>query len=396
MKRKDRKGRVLLKGESVRKDGRYVYRWKDYNGKEKAVYSTDLNELREKEAEINKKIMIGISNETKTLNDLILSWLVLKQNISMSSRQLYETLFSSAISSSKLGKMQISQINTSDVMMFISYLQNDKHLKQTTISTIYTIINQSLQLAYNDGLILKNPAASIKISKKTTNIKDALTDEQSAELLRRIKNDKNIAMYYPLVGILLITGLRISEAAGLTWEDIDTDNGIIRINKQLILLKHDNDNKKRLTVSQPKTTSGNRKLYMTDFVREMFIMQRESQECKSSPCIDGYTDFVFLTSRGTNLSARSIQQILKRVSEDNDNCRVKLPHISPHTLRHTACTNMIKSGMNVKAVQSVMGHSSAEITLDIYTHLSQEQLMKETQKFNDFNAQKSGISVDTI
>ena len=388
MKRKDRKGRVLLKGESVRKDGRYVYRFKDYNGKEKAVYSTDLNELREKEAQINKKIMIGISNETKTLNDLVLSWLVLKQNISMSSRQLYETLFSSAIAPSKLGKMQISQINTSDVMLFISYLQNDKHLKQTTISTIYTIINQSLQLAYNDGLILKNPAASIKVSKKTTNIKDALTDEQSAELLRRIKNDKNIAMYYPLVGILLTTGLRISEAAGLTWNDVDTDNGIISINKQLILLKHDNNDKKRLTVSSPKTASGNRKLYMTDFVREMFIMQKESQRCKSSPYIDGYTDFVFLTSRGTNLSSRSIQQILKRVSEDNDNSMVKLPHVSPHTLRHTACTNMIKSGMNVKAVQSVMGHSSAEITLDIYTHLSQEQLMKETQKFNDFTAHK--------
>lgn len=388
MKRKDRKGRVLLKGESVRKDGRYVYRFKDYNGKEKAVYSTDLNELREKEAQINKKIMIGISNETKTLNDLVLSWLVLKQNISMSSRQLYETLFSSAIAPSKLGKMQISQINTSDVMLFISYLQNDKHLKQTTISTIYTIINQSLQLAYNDGLILKNPAASIKVSNKKAVAKEALTDEQCFELLKRIKNDKHAAMYYPLVGILLTTGLRISEAAGLTWNDVDTDNGIISINKQLILIKHDNDDKKRLTVSSPKTASGNRKLYMTDFVREMFIMQKESQRCKSSPYIDGYTDFVFLTSRGTNLSSRSIQQILKRVSEDNDNSVVKLPHVSPHTLRHTACTNMIKSGMNIKAVQSIMGHSSAEITLDIYTHLSQEQLMKETQKFNDFTAHK--------
>lgn len=121
---------------------------------------------------------------------------------------------------------------------------------------------------------------------------------------------------------------------------------------------------------------------MTDYVKELFLMQKEiSDNTKSTVTIDNYSNFVFTSNRGTNLSVRSLQQALSYISDKkNDGRDVVLPHVTPYVLRHTACTKMINAGMNIKAVQTLMGHSNIDITLQIYTHVNDKQLHDEIKK----------------
>ena len=277
MSRKDSKGKVLQKGESQRKDGRYVYRWKDLSGKQKQIYATTLNELRQLEKEVIHQLAMGYSlDSSATLNSVIERWLNVKQDIALSSKRLYELNYSSVIKNSRIGQSKIIKLKKSDILYFLKTLSEERKFKSSTIGTIFAVINQSMQLAYEDGLILRNPCSGIKIAgKNAKSDKIALTSEEENELLYRIQNSSKSKRIYPLVGILLNTGLRISEAVGLTWEDVDIENGFLEINKQVILLQKDKNKKRELTVTPPKSEAGVRRVYMTDFVKELFIMQKE-------------------------------------------------------------------------------------------------------------------------
>lgn len=117
-------------------------------------------------------------------------------------------------------------------------------------------------------------------------------------------------------------------------------------------------------------------------IEELFRQQQQiSYKTNSNIKIDYCSNFVFTTNRGTNLSARALQYTLKYLSDDmNASRKVILPHVTPHVLRHTACTKMINSGMNIKAVQTIMGHADIGVTLETYTHINNEQLRNEIKK----------------
>ena len=61
-----------------------------------------------------------------------------------------------------------------------------------------------------------------------------------------------------------------------------------------------------------------------------------------------------------------------------------LPHITPHVFRHTFCTNMATAGMNVKGLQYLMGHSDAEVTMNVYTHASYDFAKAEILRISGF------------
>ena len=95
--------------------------------------------------------------------------------------------------------------------------------------------------------------------------------------------------------------------------------------------------------------------------------------------VDGYKDFVFATDFGLE-SADNFSKALKNIVNAYNRLypnEPQLPHVSPHILRHTFCTNMINYGMNIKTVQYLMGHSSVQMTLEVYTHANQENVISD-------------------
>lgn len=369
--RKDNKGRILQKGETQLKDGNYIYRWKDYYGNNNKIHATTLNELRQKK-ELTEIYQLEKKEYTSsTLNDLIERWLFLKQNLKTSSLNAYTHKFETSIKPTDLGRKRIVDIKQSDIIYFLKR-QEKQGLKASTINISYTIIKQSLEFAYNEGMILRNPCLNVKKPKAQSTERKVLTDIECDELLDRISSSSKQSYLYNLVGILMYTGMRISEAAGLTWNNVDIENNKIDITSQFV---RTNPNSAKCTITTPKTESSKRTIFMTDFVKELFIKQKEY--CENN---NNISEFVFVGFTGNPMNIRSVERALTTISNANNGRDVTLPKVTPHMLRHVACTKMINSGMKLKTVQTIMGHSNSSTTLDVYTHVNDDYLRNDFKK----------------
>ena len=135
-------------------------------------------------------------------------------------------------------------------------------------------------------------------------------------------------------------------------------------------------------------------------VREAFIKEREYQEEAELSCnavVDGYTDFIFINRFGNTQNQSTLNKALRRIVRDcnyqvldtGKKDPVLLPKISNHTLRHTFTTRMCEAGVNIKAMQDILGHADAETTLQIYADATKELKKSELINFEDyFNALK--------
>lgn len=133
-------------------------------------------------------------------------------------------------------------------------------------------------------------------------------------------------------------------------------------------------------IHKPKTTAGIRTIPMTKNVADCFrhVIMTRNQLAQNLE-VDGYKDFVFATDFGLE-SADNFSKALKNIVNAYNRLHPnepQLPHVSPHILRHTFCTNMINYGMNIKTVQYLMGHSSVQMTLEVYTHANQENVISD-------------------
>ena len=147
-KRKDSKGRILRTGEYQRANGLYQYRYKDTNGKLKAVCSIDLTELREKEKQIQKDIADGIiSDNNLTLNDMFEKHMSGKRELKASTRENYLYMYNKYVFDT-LGKRKIADIKYSDVRAFFNNLIDEKGFKPNSVEILYTIIHPVFTLAF--------------------------------------------------------------------------------------------------------------------------------------------------------------------------------------------------------------------------------------------------------
>lgn len=384
-RRKDSKGRVLQKGESQRKDGRYVYQYNDVYGKRKCIYSNDLSDLRKQEKQINKDLEDGIDTVGAdiTLNQQFERYMSLKSSISNSTRQNYLGLWNARVKDSFIGNKKLCEIKKSDILRFYNYLLNDG-LKYTTIKSFNDLIAPSLELAIDDDIIRKNPCKGcLREFSKDSNKRIALTKIEQEELLDFIKQDKTYSIYYPLVIFMIGTAVRCGEAIGLTWSDVNFKNKEISINHQLIYKK--SGNTYRFYADSPKTDSGIRIIPMTTDVYRALIEQRQNQLSRgwrTNVEIDGYKDFVFSTKHKNPIMPNGINNILLNIVNRHNSYKnaILLPHISAHNLRHTGCTRMSEAGVDPKVLQYIMGHSNISVTMDIYNHTSSERNRKEIDK----------------
>ncbi len=179
--------------------------------------------------------------------------------------------------------------------------------------------------------------------------------------------------------VLLRSGLRVGELCGLTWNDVDEKAGLLHVRRNLVFFKDQDAGKCRFIINDGKTVAALRDIPLTDELKEMFDIQRESgAECRQT--IDGVTDFVFVNRFGDVQHQGTLNKALKRiVKHANDTAGegvILLPQFSCHTLRHTFCTNLIKGGVELTAASALMGHRDIQTTANIYNDVQQEQKEK--------------------
>lgn len=405
-KRRDSKGRILKDNEYQRKDGKYEYKY-FWGNERKSVYSwtlvpTDKTPegkrkdtcLRDKIKAIERDLQDGIdhSKADMTLNQLFDLYIDSKVNIREHTKSNYMLLWRTAVQDSKLGNMKISQIKQIHVRRFYAD-QAKKGAATSTIKTYHNIICPTFEMAVNSDIIRKNPAReAIKGINGTQKKKEALTVEEQKRFLNFVKESDVYNIYYPMLSLELLTGLRVGELVGLTWKDIDSINNVIHIQHQLQYLKL--DGKFKFYVSPLKTEAGKRDIPITPEIRKCLtdiknVMMFTGR--RSEVKVDGYTGFLFVTKNGTVYAVSAINFILNNIVEKYNKIEEKkaskekrspeyLPHISSHILRHTACTRMAEQGIDVKVLQYIMGHSDIGVTMNVYNHVDKTRVENEMQK----------------
>lgn len=403
--RRDLKNRILNKGEYQRADGRYMYKYIDADGCSRFVYSWTLTKtdrtpsgkpagpcLRDLEIQISKEVSDGINTfkaNHATVDSYFDMLMTQKKGIKQTTRALYNNTYNLYVAN-KIGKAKMSGLKYSDILRFYNSVLDNHGVSISALESVDCILKQVLKMAVRDGLLRNNPAdgalAEITRERGLRSVKrKALTKSEQKSFMEFVENDRVYSKWKSLFTVMLGTGCRIGEICALTWDDCDFTSNVIHIRRTMCYNKNGNDEKMSLFIQTPKSDAGIRSIPMFSDVREA-LHQEKLRQMKNGFCeqsIDGITGFVFINSKNGPLLPQCVNSTIKHlVNRYNKTEAAKaavekrtpefLPNMSPHILRHTFCTRMCESGMDVKVVQEVMGHTKVSMTLDVYTSVTED------------------------
>ncbi len=398
-KRRDSKHRVLRRGESIRADGKYQFKFQ-VDGKPKFIYSWRLEptdklpsgkkpclSLRELEKQIGYDLDSRLDplGRNMTVGELVARYVSTKTGVRASTRQGYRFV-RRILEKTDFAGRKITEVRTSDAKIFLIKLQESGR-RYSTVRTVRGVLRPAFQMAVDDDTLRKNPfdfqLATVVVNDSVT--REAITRDQMRKFLKFVHDDNCYCKYYEVVYILFHTGMRISEFCGLTISDIDLKNCVVNIDHQL-----QRDSDMRLYIQPTKTSAGTRRIPITEDVAGCFrAILEDREQPRQEPVIDGYSGFLFLDGEGLPEVAMHWQHRFRHmVARYNEIFRLQLPDITPHVCRHTYCSNMAKAGMNPKTLQYLMGHSDIGVTMNTYTHLGLEDAADELRKMEEQRARE--------
>jgi integrase len=239
------------------------------------------------------------------------------------------------------GNVQLRLISRESIQSLLAS-KLKQGLSWRTVKHIRTTLGTILGAAEFWGYIEDNPVRKTKLPRRgLVPEKAVLSPEQLRLLLEALPEPSS-----GLVWLLALTGLRIGELLALRWRDVDLRAGLLRVSRTLYEGHFD----------EPKTRSSNRTVPLSAKAVEILSMVKPS-----APDLDA---LVFCTKKGTPLSRRNLinRQLVPTCDE------LKIPRIGWHSLRHANATLLDAVGTPLGTVQSLLGHSSPEITRGIYLH----------------------------
>lgn len=250
-------------------------------------------------------------------------------------------------------------------------LRNMADLSRSTQDKALTYANMVFKKAMENDIIPKSPCMNKKPIAKSSEKVHALTDEQCERLLIATKGTR----VYPFIVVCLFCGLRKGEALGLMWRDIDFDKRVLKVERSIV---HTIENRNGMINRDMKTKSARRKIPMSPEVVEVL---RAEKKKSSSIYVFSMKDGSFLS----DASFRSMWAIVKYRTiggpSTGDYVKPVLDFdVHPHQLRHTCCTRWLANGMTPKEAQYLMGHTTADVTMNIYAEYQESQHFDETAK----------------
>ena len=352
----------IRKRKDGRWEGRYVVGHDPITGK-----MISRNVLGKAQAEVKEKLRTAIENSkrldyTQTGKYTVGQWMdewfeaYAKVKVRPSSHQTYKGYIENHIKPN-IGDIPIEKLTSLQLQKFyrllltegrIPRIESEKQprgLSAKTVRNINQVISSAMDMAVRHKLILSNPTEGCELPKVEHREMKTLPAERLGAFLREAKESGVYELYY----LDLATGLRRGELLGLKWEDIDLQNGIIHVRRQVARVDGE---VKELPL---KTKNSYRNISIS---WDAVAMLTEMEAHRSSV-------YVFPSSTGGPISPDSVNNMLHRVLK-----RAGLPSIRFHDLRHTFATLALQNGVDIKTVSGMLGHFSAGFTLDTYAHVT--------------------------
>jgi len=257
-----------------------------------------------------------------------------------------------------LGRKRLQEISTDDCARLIVTLRA-KGLSGKTIAGALVPLGRIFALALRRGYIGDNPLRRLDKSERPRiehREQRVLDHAQIAKLLAA-----SLPSYRPLLATALYSGLRLSELLGLTWAEVDLQEGLIQVRYQLSRARED----KTARRVRLKTRAATREIPLLPQLGSLLKQHKLAAPHSAS------ADYVFATALGTPLGGRNVERRgLGRAADLAGLNPEELPRLRVHDLRHTFASHLIVDlRLDVAQVSRILGHARPSITLDVYTHL---------------------------
>ena len=240
-----------------------------------------------------------------------------------------------------------------------------------------SVINRIFKYAVLMDILNSNPFDKVikPKSRQTQRKGNFLTKEELKEFLKLAQN-ATLSYFFPLVHLMSYTGLRQGEALALKWSDIDFENKKITVNKTAVRIKE------KQTLQTPKTKNSKRVISIDPTTLSILKSWKKDQikiYFKNGKHFDGEENFIFTSQRAEWVHIHNFIRYFKRFIADH-----KLKSITPHGLRHTHASLLFSAGVEPKNISDRLGHSTVQITLDLYTHITEEQRTDTVEKLLEY------------
>ena len=252
----------------------------------------------------------------------------------------------------------IKRIVTTDIYDFFFFFGSQRgNGKRTSARKLSAIKALFKYLTVKRSLLEVNPAANIESPKQKKQLPKHLSVEESIDLLTAVQQDTdsdNRARNYAILTLFLNCGMRLSELAGISFGDLDTELRSLRVLGK---------------------GAKERVVYLNDACREAlnaYLPVRQTLTPKS-----GDENALFISRNGNRLSIKTIQWMVKKYLGA---AGLEYKHYSTHKLRHTAATLMYQTGqVDIRVLKDILGHEQLTTT-QIYTHVSDRGMEEAVAK----------------
>lgn len=325
-----------------RADGRLVKKVIDpATGKPRYFYGNTIREINEKIMEYTSEEDAGrqfeyVANEW---------WDTNSDNFKLQTLKPYRPAFRRAVET--FGEHPIKKILPRDVSAYFSKLAKEGKA-QKTVSNYKTVLNGIFAHAIDHGYIDINPCASVSIPRglpKTKRKSASIEDED------KVRSDEDAWLFNV---IALYTGMRKGEILALQWKDVDMENDLIFVSKNVA---HDGD---KPVIDTPKTEAGTRVVPIVPALKER-LLREENRDPER---------FIISDTGDKPLTNRRYITLSKR-----ERARADLS-CTAHNLRHSFATNAFEVGLDANSVKEVIGHKQISTTLDMYTDFRMQSVKK--------------------
>ena len=364
------------------KNGRYQRSVKigiDANGKpiRKFFTATTLREVDAMVADFKRQQEAGldVTRADMTFAEMGQLWLTqYKCSLAGGSYRRYESILENHLAP-VIGGMKLKDLKPLHLKMLINTMA-EKQYSSKTMMEIKQTAAQVMEAAVENDLVHRNVFAKVTVPKTEAEEREPIGETERKLILDTCTGHR---MGIPAL-IMLYTGIRKGELIALTWNDIDLDAERLSVNKAATF--HNNT----VSIKTPKTKSGLRTVPIPKLIIPMVRATKEAAESEQvCPSVKGelMTHTAYNSAWNSYLHFLNLKAGGRDASRSNPKVQA-IEAFTAHQLRHTYATMLYDAGVDIKSAQKFLGHSNIQVTLKIYTHLSEGKEQAAVEALNQF------------